>query len=125
MRKSFIYSITISLFLGPACFATMLQDLDGYWPFDEGGGDLVTDISIHARNGTRMGDTVWQAGISNDGLLFDGDDDYVTVDQPQHFDFDVTDSFSISVWVKSDTAQNTSIVGKCCRAAPSVAMKCT
>ncbi len=52
--------------------AQILQhDLQGYWPFAEGSGDTVADISYNAGDGTLAGPT-WGVGLMGNGLTFVG-----------------------------------------------------
>ncbi|MEE2779490.1 MAG: MopE-related protein, partial [Myxococcota bacterium] len=36
------------------------QDLEGYWPLDEGGGEVARDISGHGQDGIYLGGLTWQ-----------------------------------------------------------------
>ncbi|MEC9073204.1 MAG: putative metal-binding motif-containing protein, partial [Myxococcota bacterium] len=46
------------------------QDLEGYWPLDEGSGDVARDVSGQGRDGVYLGDVTWQ---DSDGCLPAGD----------------------------------------------------
>jgi subtilisin family serine protease len=73
-----------------------------HWKFDEGEGTTAYD-SVGSNHGTLVNGPVWTSGQINGALDFDGDDDYVDVGDPVDgsLDFGATDSFSISVWVKT------------------------
>ncbi|MFA7372468.1 MAG: LamG-like jellyroll fold domain-containing protein [bacterium] len=80
MRKSakhkhpaVVVFILILLMTG-TCLAE--DDLVAHWPMDEGTGTAISDISGNANNGTVYGAT-WVQGYSDDGLQFDGVNDYV------------------------------------------------
>ena len=63
------------------------QDEIGHWTFDDGAGLVATDAA-GASDGTliNMDDGAWSAGFVGGALSFDGQDDYVTVDDSDAFD---------------------------------------
>jgi len=73
------------------------NNLVGYWPFD---GNLE-DQSGNDNNGTNHG-TTFVAGKINEGLSFDGIDDYVTIANSDDFDFG-SGEFTIEFWIKTDS----------------------
>jgi hypothetical protein len=84
------------------------DDLAGYWTFDENGG-TTTYNQMDDREGTLMGDTQWVAeGHTNSALAFDGDGDYVSLDQA--YTEQLGGSSTLSVWIKT-SADGTSIGG--------------
>ena len=72
--------------------------------FDEGSGTIARDSSGYGNDGTIYGAT-WVDGKYGKALWFDGVDDYVTVGNDATLNFG-TNSFSASVWVKSNEASN-------------------
>ncbi len=69
--------------------------------FDEGEGNEVYDYSGHANSGLVYGDALWEKGIKNTALSFDGSDDSVLV-----YDSDclhMTDAVTVSAWVNYDS----------------------
>lgn len=75
------------------------EGLVGYWPFEEGSGVSISDLSGYGNHGTITGAS-WTTGQIGNALDFDGIDDDVTIDDPPGGELDFgTDSFSISLWV--------------------------
>jgi hypothetical protein len=64
----------------------------------------ANDESGNANNGTVSGAilTTDRVGNTNSAYLFDGLNDKITLTNESSFDFDRTDSFSYSVWIKTD-----------------------
>ncbi len=48
------------------------QDLIGCWLMNEGGGNIVNDLSGNGNGGTILSDTTWSSGPYGSNLLFDG-----------------------------------------------------
>ena len=75
-------------------------DYLSYWPLDEGSGTIVGDI-ISTNDGVVHGPDWIIGGKTENALVFDGDDDHISLGDT--FDFAATDAFSISLWAKRDT----------------------
>ena len=90
------------------------SNLIAEWHFDEGSGTTVYDSSGNDNHGTLMGDTSWADGPSGYGsaLSFDGEDDFVLIENEQNFDFDKGDAFTIEAWIKTNSDENMKIIGK-------------
>jgi len=72
--------------------------------FNETKGDTALDASLHGHNGLLHGGVTRTDGFFDKGLLFDGVDDYVSVDTSQDLTFDMTSrSFSIEAFFRTDT----------------------
>lgn len=90
--------------------------LVGHWTFD--GGKVVNGVTLDSagsNNGNLVNiatSTFYSAGKIGQGFNFDGVDDYVrTADTP--FDFERTNSFSVSAWIKlAPTTLENPIVSK-------------
>jgi hypothetical protein len=67
----------------------------GYWKFEEGSGTAALDETINLNDGTISG-AARTAGISGEGLSFDGVNDYVQI--PDDDSLDLTSAGSIEVW---------------------------
>jgi len=81
----------------------LIDNLVSYWKLDEASGTLVD--SHDNNDGTSNGSLTYGAtGIINDCLDFDGTDDYVTFANEGDFDFENDNAFSLSIWLKPDTA---------------------
>jgi len=62
-------------------------------------------------NGTVVGGSVWNESRKMGGAYeFDGDDDYVKILHNDSIDFNLTNSYAISVWVKMDSVDSESEV---------------
>jgi len=88
-----------------------------YWKFDEGVNTSTYDSvnTNHGSFGIGSSAPTWQSEdmcVSGKCLKFDGSNDYVSFGYNSKFDFERTDKFSVSVWVKtSDTSNNRNIIG--------------
>ncbi len=91
---------------GPAC---TLEQLVGFWSFDEGTGTVAYDSSGKNNHGIVNG-PVWSEGIVNGSLDYDGIDDTVTV--PHNASIDLTTEFTLMAWVKRAGPVNERIICK-------------
>jgi len=87
--------------------ADITTGLVGHWKLDESSGDAA-DSSGNGFTGIRVNGPAWQpsGGIINGALQFDGNDDYLRVDDPgisSKLDFGNGDSITLAAWVKPDT----------------------
>jgi hypothetical protein len=106
---------TNNSFYGPSA---LYSGLMGWWTFD--GSTLVTNVadsSGRANNGNLTNfpatTSAVVAGKIGQGLNFDGVDDYVSVTNQTDFNYDRTDSFTLSAWVYRRTSvTEDAIVGK-------------
>ncbi len=76
--------------------------LVGYWKFSDGNGTQVRDISGNENNGTLTnfnfnGNSGWSDGKYGKALLFDGSNDYVSVNDNNLLD--LTTSGTIGFWI--------------------------
>ena len=103
VRISFVSEATL-YDISDASFT--LKGLISYWPFDETSGSLADD-AILTNDGTltNMDNSDWVLAIQNNGLTFDGSDDYVVV--PDDGSLDLTDGLTLSAWVKTTGSANT------------------
>lgn len=81
-----------------------------YWKFDETEGTVASDEGDSQLDGvlTNMSPSSWTNGLLDGALSFDGSDDYVVVAHNEVLDFR-DESFSISVWLKSEILTGNSI----------------
>jgi hypothetical protein len=77
--------------------------LVGNWPFNEGSGTTVTDISGYGDTGTIIGGVQRVAGHGGDALSFDGWTGRVRV--PDNAALEPTAGLTVSAWVKSAGTQ--------------------
>jgi len=91
----------------------LTDGLVGYWNFDEGSGAIAHDYSGNGNDGAIHG-AQWTTGVSDGGLNFDGDDDYVNCGNSQTLN--ITNNITICAWIKCDVLKNNyqAIVGKWC-----------
>ncbi len=81
----------------------------GRWDFEEGTGTTANDSSSNSNTATLAGSTatpLWAPGKYGKGLSFDGSNDDVAVANESNFDFERTDSFSVSAWIKPNTTRS-------------------
>lgn len=79
------------------------RGLVGAWPFYEGGGSKLHDVSGNNNHGTLTNmspATDWVAGRHGYALDFDGTDDYVSL--ADDGDLDLSEIYTISAWINTD-----------------------
>lgn len=117
-----------ALFLPHAAYAGLITNapnylglndgLVGYWSFDgkDMAGVTAFDRSGQGNNGTLVNGPTPTFGKIGQALSFDGVDDHVDITNEALFDFESTDSFSISAWMNtrdvSAAAATQAIFGK-------------
>ena len=81
-----------------------VENIVGHWHLNESSGSNVTDSSGNGNDGAtvNMEDGDWVAAKLNNGLLFDGVDEYVNLGDIA--DFERTDSFSLEFWFRTTTS---------------------
>jgi hypothetical protein len=96
-RTSFVF-VTI-LILTSAAGAELI----GWWTFDEGSGDIASDLSDYGNDGILRGDPQWVDGIYSGAIDLDGNDDYIEIDSIAD---NLTDNnFSVSAWIKTTSGE--------------------
>jgi len=73
----------------------------GDWPFAQGQGPTLFDVSGYGRDGTLVSDPLWEVSEKGSVLHFDGSDDHVTMGDV--LDFRGDEPFSALCWVKHDS----------------------
>jgi len=74
-----------------------------WWKLNDGSGTTAADDSGNGNTGTLTGTPAWGTGPNSNGdLIFDGTDDYATIANESNFDFERTQPFSITFWIKVD-----------------------
>lgn len=73
------------------------ESLVGYWPFDEGSGTVVNDVSGNGDNGSFVDAPAWVGGKIGGALSFDGINDYVNIPHSDAITFTSGD-FSVAFW---------------------------
>lgn len=76
--------------------------LVSYWSFNEATSTIATDFSGNDNHGTLNGNATWTAGKRGAAVTLDGTGDYVQMSNEP--DFERTDAFTISAWVKLPSA---------------------
>jgi len=82
----------------------LARGLVGCWLFNEGGGNIVCDLSGHGNHGTLGGGTAtncpsWQPGRGGTALSFDGDNDFI--DCGSSPSLCITGALTILLWINS------------------------
>jgi hypothetical protein len=84
-----------------------VDQLVGYWPFDEGVGTIAHDVSGHGNDGSLINGPAWTPGATGARALdFDDVDDYVSVPDNALLDFGADTNFSITAWIRTDAPSN-------------------
>jgi len=85
---------------GPSCDS---GNLVARYNLDETGSATLADDGVGCNNleGSLEGDASWESGVWENGIEFDGVDDYIEVDHDSAFN--ITDTISIALWAKWDT----------------------
>jgi len=79
----------------------------GYWKFDEGYGTTAYDASGRGNDLILSNDTESFAMAGKFGMAWDGDGtEYLYRADDPDFDFTATENFTISMWFRSDSADN-------------------
>ena len=73
-------------------------DLVAHWKFDDGSGTTLFDSSGNGHDGTLVGDPKWVPGRLGGALEFDGDGDFVELEN--NTDFDIPVNITITCWIK-------------------------
>ncbi|BBO17612.1 conserved hypothetical protein [Candidatus Brocadia pituitae] len=81
-------------------FTTADNNMLVYYRFDENSGTTAADSSGNSNNGAIINGPVWTTGKINNAISFDGINDYVNISNESNFDFERSNSFSVSAWVK-------------------------
>jgi len=79
-----------------------MNGLVAYWPFEEGEGEMVYDMSGYGHDGTIYGGGDWTEGIQGYGRIFDGQDDYILTSSSDLLVGDDPDEWSYMAWFKTD-----------------------
>lgn len=75
--------------------------LTAYWQFDEGSGSIANDSSGNNNHGSLLNmnlATSWVAGKIGQALLFDGNDDYISV--PASVSLNIAGGITVALWVR-------------------------
>src|SRR3989338_43253 len=92
--------------------ANITTGLVSHWKMDETTGTTASD-SAGTNTGTLINSPTWTTGKLNNALSFDGINDYTNISNESNFDFERTNSFSASAWIKiAPTTVENSILGK-------------
>ncbi len=102
MNASVRLSAVLAFLVAYAAYASSLEDgLVAYWAFDEGTGDVASDLSGNGNHGT-IHDGTWVDGVSGSGLDLTGGYVNAGTGIPS---FAGTAPYSIVAWVKGDAPQ--------------------
>ncbi len=96
-----VTSSTVTITRGPAGPSLL------HLKFDEGSGTLAAD-HIGTHDGTLVNGVAWSPGHLDGGITLDGSDDFVSIADDDAIDFGPTEDFTISIWTKIPSNQNTS-----------------
>jgi len=105
-----LFSLCLSAFLNSEETEkrSFLQAVDetglvGFWPLDDGDGEVARDASGNGNHGVLVGDPKWtDDGRSGGALVFDKIDDIVKIDS-RRYDFTHWYGITVAAWVKHRT----------------------
>ncbi|MCH8296067.1 LamG domain-containing protein, partial [Candidatus Poribacteria bacterium] len=92
---SVVFIIAIST---AGVYAALPSDVIFYMSFDDGAGNVVTDLSGNGNDGTIQGNADWQTGKYGSALNLDGAT-YVTVPNAEPL-ASISNSMSVGAWVQ-------------------------
>ncbi|MDT8301829.1 MAG: LamG domain-containing protein [Sedimentisphaerales bacterium] len=99
MCKQLIYLISFALLFVLLPISNAQADTVGWWRFNEGSGDTVTDSSGNGHNGTLLGSPEWVAGPDGfGGALSFGPEKCIGVDCGIFDPTNGTGQFTIALW---------------------------
>jgi len=85
----------------------------GFWPFWEGSGSIVNDLSGNGFDMSLVHSPLWTGCKYGQGLLFDGTNDYGSVPSGIMDVIEATNTFTIVVWVyNTDLTADKAVVGQ-------------
>jgi hypothetical protein len=79
-----------------------LQESVAYWKFDEGSGSTTSDVTANVNDGTINGANWTTSGKSGNALSFNGNSDYVDIENDASLN--PTVAITIEAWVNPNTA---------------------
>jgi hypothetical protein len=87
----------------------LLNNIEGYWKFNETAGSAAPDLSGNSRNGVLTNGPVWtSSGKLNGALQFDGVNDYVEI--TGYKGVTGTSSRTCSAWIKTSGSSVNSVI---------------
>lgn len=103
-KRLFLGRLLATLLLLTPHVHALEDGLVGYWSFDEGSGDAVSDLSGQGHNGVfAYGQPEWVDGKTGSALFFDGDSG---VETPDFYGINGSTPRTIAFWIKSDDTTN-------------------
>ncbi len=112
MEKNLLITVLI-IFIIPIIAIYADDEIIGMWSFDEGTGSTAYDETGYENDGTLYGSPNWITGVDGDAIFFDGTDDYIDCGNDSMFNFNSTNAFTISCWIKPENlAAKQGVVGK-------------
>jgi hypothetical protein len=104
-------SANIAIDISDANFAIVdVSGPVGWWPFNEGSGTTVFDVSGLGNHGTTFGGATWTAGLNSYALDLDGTDDYALV--PDHSTLDLTSGITMATWIRPEVVGTQYLIKK-------------
>ncbi|MEM7385830.1 MAG: LamG-like jellyroll fold domain-containing protein, partial [Verrucomicrobiota bacterium] len=91
----------------PTQGGSISDGLVAYWPLDEDGGTVAAD-AFGSNDGAVMGTAEWKPGEGAVGgaIFFDGSDGFIEVPDAPDFRFAENESWTASLWYKTDAVEN-------------------
>ncbi|MBM4177576.1 prepilin-type N-terminal cleavage/methylation domain-containing protein [Candidatus Gribaldobacteria bacterium] len=83
------------------------SEMIGYWNLNETSGTTAKDSYFHQLNGTIYNGPTWVQGIMQNGLNFDGVDDYLQINIANSYFKTIHGPSTIELWVKPTSLSGT------------------
>lgn len=97
IKVTSILSLCLLLLISSYVDANVAEDgLVAFWPFDEESGKIARDVTGNGHDGRFEGAPKWVAGKFGSALEFDGDDDYVAVEDDDALD--IEEKITLMAW---------------------------
>lgn len=86
------------------------------WKFNDGSGTSAADGTGNGNTGTASGNPTWGTGPNSNGdAVFDGTGDFFTAANESNFDFERSDDFTVTAWIRlhaSASGNSATIISK-------------
>lgn len=98
--ENFLYASLILFFLTLSCNVFSAEEgLVAYWSFDDGKGDVASDMTGNGNDGQIMGKSQWEAGKVGMALAF-AKADAIQVEVADNPNLHITEQITMSAWIK-------------------------
>jgi len=97
------------LLLAAPCVSATTNGLSLHYAFNSDEGGIVSDQSGNSHTGTISGAAWFDDPERGGAISFDGNDDYISVADEASFDFQISDDFTVCMWIKATSTIHTRV----------------